>query len=61
MHRRGSKDKTHEGIFRNYVDIGMHLNIILVRHREGWSKNLKEKISSHQDMGMNMKLKLKKE
>lgn len=60
MHRRGSKDKTHEGIFRNYVDIGMHLNIILVRHREGWSKNL-EKISSHKDMGMNMKLKLKKE
>lgn len=60
MHRRGSKDKTHEGIFRNYVDI-RNLNIILVRHREGWSKNLEEKISSHKDMGMNMKLKLKKE
>ena len=38
----------------------MHLDIILVRHREGWSKNLKEKISSHKDMGMHMKLKLKK-
>ena len=43
------------------IDIGEHPNIILVIHREGRSKNLKEKISSHKDMGMNMKLKLKKE